>query len=326
MMSSRTFFVAMLALVCGVSASVGVNHLRQTAAPKKPDVIVVPVAAVAIKRGDEVTEAMLVGREWPKSLVPAGAILKKDDIVGKIAMVPLAKDEPIFSGKIGNSPRFSGLVKEGMRAYTILTPNDSSLVAGLVEPGDKVDVLYTDNTDKLLTGGASTVPLMQNIEVMAIGQIVDPSESREKTGRKMRSVTLAVPLEMASMLALAQEMGTLHLALRSEQDQATADVSAVTLTELLRTAYPALFGIQDEESGPVVPISATVAAKPNQPTQIAVRTLRGAMRSTMVMRASGMPNSSVYLDGQAGGPSSSPFPWTLPDAFPWFGNDEGSTQ
>jgi pilus assembly protein CpaB len=317
----------MLALVCGVSASVGVNHLRQTAAPKKPDVIVVPVAAIAIKRGDEVTESMLVGREWPKALVPAGAILKKDEIIGKIAMVPLAKDEPIFSGKIGNSPRFSGLVKEGMRAYTILTPNDSSLVAGLVEPGDKVDILYTDNTDRLLTGGASTVPLMQNIEVMAIGQIVDPSESREKSGRKMRSVTLLVPLEMASMLALAQEMGTLHLALRSEQDQATADVAAVTLTELLRTAYPALFGKdEDDEPGKVVPISAALAApaKPSEPTQIAVRTLRGAMRSTMVMRASGT-NGRVYLDGRAGA-SASPFPWTLPDGLPWFGGDEGSSQ
>ena len=70
------------------------------------------MTAVAIKRGDKVTEAMLVDRQWPKALVPAGAILKRDQIVGKIAKVPLVKGEPIFGGKIGDSPRFSGLVKQ----------------------------------------------------------------------------------------------------------------------------------------------------------------------------------------------------------------------
>ena len=323
-MSLRTFFVGILALVCGVSASVGVNRLRQSPAPPKPDVIVVPVAAVDIKRGDAITEAMLIDREWPKALVPAGVMLKRDQIVGKIARVPLVKDEPVFGGKIGDSPRFSGLVKVGMRAYTILTPNDSSLVAGLVEPGDKVDVLFTDNTDKARTGGGSTVPIMQNIEIMAIGQIVDPSESREQNGRKMRSVTLAVPLEMAAVLALAQEMGTLHLVLRSEKDEATANVSAVTVRELLHTAYPALFN-QTADAGKVVQVSAEEPAEPRPPSQIAVRTLRGAMRSTMVMRVSAAP-SSVYVDSYPYPvESAAPLPWA-PESLPWSGAGEGSTQ
>jgi pilus assembly protein CpaB len=313
-MSQRTFLVGILALICGVSASVGVNRLRPTSVAAKPDVVVVPVAAVAIKRGDKVTEAMLIDRQWPKSLVPSGTILKRDQIVGKTTKVPLVKDEPFFGGKIGDSSRFSGLVKQGMRAYTILTPNDSSLVAGLVEPGDKVDVLFTDNTDKALTGGGSTAPIMQNIEVMAIGQLIDPSETHEKTGRQMRSVTLAVPLERAAVLALAQEMGTLHLALRSEQDGATADVSAVTVSELLNTAY------RDRYPQPHV-AAKVVAADPKQPSQIAVRTLRGAMRSTMVMRSAG-PQGSVYVDSDRF-QSAAPLPSAL-DALPTFGDGEGS--
>jgi pilus assembly protein CpaB len=256
-------------------------------------------------------------------MVPAGAILKKDEIVGNIARVPMVKDEPIFSGKVGDTPRFSGLVKEGMRAYTILTPNDSTLVAGLVEPGDRVDILFTDKTDKAMTGGASTVPLMQNIEVMAIGRVVDPDESRDDNRRRMRSVTLSVPLEMASMLALAQEMGTLHLALRSEQDQATADVSAVTLRELLHTAYPALFA-EEDETPEVVPITANIPAEPRQPSQIAVRTLRGSVRSTMVMRASTAPSATAYIENQPM-ESAAPLP-LVPNEFPWIGDGEGMMQ
>jgi hypothetical protein len=106
---------------------------------------------------------------------------------------------------------------------------------------------------------------------------------------------LAVPLEMAAELSLAQEMGTLHLALRSEHDVATADVAAVTVRELIRTANPALYS-QLSDDAKVVPVGAS-EEEPAMPSQIAVRTLRGAMRSTIVMRASSA-SGSVYSEGQ----------------------------
>jgi pilus assembly protein CpaB len=301
-MSPRTFFVGLLALVCGVSASVGVNRLRQSGAKvTKPETVVIPVSGVAIKRGDVVTEKMLIAREWPKDLVPAGALLTKKDIVGKIAKVSFVKNEPFFSGKIGDSPRFSGLVKDGMRASTILTPNDSSFVAGLMEPGDKVDVLFTDSTDKDLTGGGSTAPIMQNIEVLAIGQIVDPDESRANNGKRMRSVTLSVLPEQATKLVLAQEMGTLHLALRSARDEATANLSAVTVTELRGTAYPAL--PSDPSEPKIIPISADESAEPiapKQPREIYVRVIRGAFKSTARLQKS-PGEGSVYVEDDAAG-------------------------
>lgn len=301
-MSLRTTVVALLALICGISASIGVSNLRQSPEPdNKPDVTVVPVAAFDIKRGTLITEEMLVGREWPKAMIPQGAVLLKADIVGKIAMVPLAKDEPIFAGKVGTTPRFSGMVKEGMRAYTILTPNDASLVAGLIEPGDKVDVLFTDRSgDEDLTGGGSTTPLLQNIEVLAMGQAVDPSESREKKVREMRSVTLLVPLEMATKLALAQEMGTLHLALRSEKDGATADVTAVTMLELLRTAYPALHAADGatDKGQRLKPAVAALETGAGSSKDIVIRTLRGIASSSMVMRTSPDGSSAAAASGQ----------------------------
>lgn len=295
-MSPRTFAVGILALVCGVTASIGVNYLRQAPAAvvEKPDVTVVPVAAIDIKRGQTVTEDMMIGREWPKELIPPGSILLKADIVGKIAQVPIVKDEPIFSGKIGDSEKISGMVPPGFRAYTILTPNDASLVAGLIEPGDKVDVLFTDKTsDKKITGGGSTAPLLQNIEVLAMGQAIDPSESRERSPRNMRSVTLVVPLEMATMLTLAQEMGTLHLALRSQDDEATADVSAVTMRELLRTVYPALYIEEEVEPEPVEPVVVEVPTETAPTPEIEIRVIRGMASSTVVMQSSEARSAGV---------------------------------
>jgi pilus assembly protein CpaB len=274
---------------------------RQPEQEKTPDVTVVPVAASNIKRGTQITEDMIVGREWPKSMIPQGAVLLKADILGKIAMTPLVKDEPIFAGKVGNTSRFSGTVKEGMRAYTILTPNDASLVAGLIEPGDKVDVLFTDRSgDEELTGGGSTTPLLQNIEVLAMGQAVDPNESREKKVREMRSVTLLVPLELAAKLALAQEMGTLHLALRSEKDSSTAHVAAVTMLELLRSAYPALHAddAKPNEELRLKPTIAALESDAGSAKDVIIRTLRGVASSSMVMRTSSDRDSAVYVSGE----------------------------
>jgi hypothetical protein len=89
-------------------------------------------------------------------------------------------------------------------------------------------------------------------------------------------------------------MGTLHLALRSAQDEATADVSAITVRELLRTANTAQ---QQHDVAKIVTISEEVPAEPKPASQIAIRTLRGSIRSTMVMRASAA-SDSVYLEGQ----------------------------
>jgi pilus assembly protein CpaB len=290
--------VGALALICGVTAALGVTQfLAQPAAPQAAaiETTKLPVATVHIKRGDRIIETMITEKDWPKDLAPEGAILNKEELIGKIAQSPLYPTEPFLAAKVGETERFSGLVKKGMRAYTILTPNDASLVAGLITPGDKVDVLFTDRTSqKEFTGGGSTTPLLQNIEVMAVGNDLGENDARQKEAKDMRSVTLAVTLDMATKLALAQQLGTLHLALRSEQDQATGLAAAITLNELMRTMYPAL-NVKDEveaaEAEPAVEVAAMkipmlADVKPLQRKQLVVRTMRGYVPSELVMPVS----------------------------------------
>lgn len=285
-------------MICGITAALGMNqYLVPPTAPAAPKVetTMLPVAVVEIGRGDRITELTIQDREWPTALIPEGAIRSKEELIDKIAQSPIYPSEPFLSGKVGETERFSGLVKEGMRAYTILTPNDASLVAGLITPGDRVDVLFTDrNSKKEFTGGGSTTPLLQNIEVMAVGHDLSEKDVRSKEKKDMRSVTLAVTLDMATKLALAQQLGTLHLALRSEQDNSTADAGAITLNELMRTMYPALLEAEEKESKPE-PVATEVAVeepvavevlKPIQRKEIMVRTLRGFVPSDLMMTVS----------------------------------------
>ena len=292
-MSGRTILVGALALICGMTAALGVTQYLNNPVAKEVaaiDTVTLPVATVKINRGDTIVETMITEREWPKALAPEGAILTKEELLGKIAQSVLYPTEPFLGAKIGESERFSGLVKDGMRAYTILTPNDASLVAGLITAGDKVDILFTDRTSqKELTGGGSTSPLLQNIEVMAVGHDLGENDARTKDKKDMRSVTLAVTLDMATKLALAQQVGTLHLALRSEQDHSTAAATAITLNQLAQTMYPA-FNAQVDEKAAAAKVASDLsgfeAARPLPHKEIMVRTMRGFVPSETVMSVS----------------------------------------
>lgn len=298
-MSARTILVGALAMICGVTAALGVSQYLQqpqTQAAPTIETLTIPVATFQIQRGDKILETMIAEKAWPKDMLPEGVLLDKEEILGKIAQSPLFPSEPFLAAKIGDTERFSGFVKEGMRAYTILTPNDASLVAGLITPGDKVDVLFTDRkTQKEYTGGGSTTPLLQNIEVMAVGHDLSETDARTKDVKDMRSVTLAVTLDMATKLALAQELGSLHLALRSEQDSSTADVAAITLNELMRTMYPALHleeasaeaEVDDQPLAIEIQKTSTDELRNKKDRkELLVRTLRGFVPGEMVMLVS----------------------------------------
>jgi Flp pilus assembly protein CpaB len=64
-----------------------------------------------------------------------------------------------------------------------------------------------------------TVPLLQNVLVLAVGDDVDPM-SEEVRSRASDSVTLLLTVDQASLLAQARQSSTLSLALRNENDLA----------------------------------------------------------------------------------------------------------
>lgn len=112
----------------------------------------------------------------------------------------------------------SSLVQSGMRAVTIPVDLGSSF-SGLLRPGDRVDVLYTTQTEM----GSKLVPLLQNILVLASGR--DTGETNDKTTDAMLSnvVSLSVTLQQAQILAYAKDKGKLTLTLRNPDDIAVIE-------------------------------------------------------------------------------------------------------
>ena len=83
----------------------------------------VVVAAVDIPRGGTITADLLKTRDFPKDLVPPGAITKAEDAVDRAVFIPLVKDEPVLEGKL--APKGSG------RGLAALGPQGD---AGLHDP------------------------------------------------------------------------------------------------------------------------------------------------------------------------------------------------
>src|SRR5262249_46550409 len=160
-----------------------------------------------IPRGTMVSAEAIREREYPKDLVPAGAITRLEDAVGRVVFIPLAKEDPLVDSKLaakGAAGGLAPLIPKGMRAFTIPTPNLESGVAGFVLPGNRVDVLLTvsnpGNNDD--TGGGSTTTLLQNVEILAVDQRVDAPAENKVDPKDLRSVTLLVTPNQAAMLDL----------------------------------------------------------------------------------------------------------------------------
>ena len=120
-------------------------------APAAPAVTMgtIVVASAPLRYGDELNARSLREIPWPDGDLPAGAFRTKADLlepgVRRIALAPIEPNEPVLKAKItgdGQRASVSALLDEGMGAVTIQVDEVVGL-AGLVLPGDRVDVFAT---------------------------------------------------------------------------------------------------------------------------------------------------------------------------------------
>ena len=278
-MSFRSALVILLALVCGLSAAAGVNRLRQSpdATPSGVETCPVVVSVVDIPRGVMISADHLTVKAWPAEMVPPGALSKVEDAVDKVPRTGMVKGEPVIDVKIadGIGGLVSNLIPEGMRAFTIHTPTVASGVAGLVQPGDNVDIVLTVSRAAIKdhTGGGSATTLLQNIEVLAVDQDVETQADRKVDRNGLRSVTLIVTQDQANKLSLAQSKGTLHLSLRRPGDDVDSNTVPVTFNDIRMLNEPVAVKAETSESA----AKETVVVAPRKP-KTRIRTLRGRVR------------------------------------------------
>lgn len=296
-MNPRMLIVGVLAVVCGLSAVFLVQAIRRPA-PAAVEKTGVVFMAADVRPGETLAESMLEVREVPVGEVPEDAIRKPADALERSALAQLDKGDLLRARKLaerGVGRGVASLIRPGMRAFTIQTPSFSSSLAGLLLPGNKVDILLTANSaggpdDE--SGGAMTTTLLQNVEILAIHNNVNAPTSNKMNPEDARSVTVQVTPEDVELLDLGQNKGTLHLSLRNVKDDGSAKSKPRMLADLQlfpTRAKPAPAASQEPIVGarpalalpalaqapaPALAIASEDPPAP-QPVKLTIRTLRG---------------------------------------------------
>jgi pilus assembly protein CpaB len=221
--------IAVVTAIMAKNMFTGAGAEQAAAAPVVPMGPKVLVARKALPVGTIIDAESLAFQAWPKELVqnayytegaPDADISK---LIGTVVRNPTTAGQPLTKGAlVGPNDRgfLAAALGPGMRAVTVPVSLTSG-VAGFIFPGDRVDMVLTQD----VTGGGDGPPLkvsetiIRNLRVLATDQRIDSKNAEGKTEVKtFATVTFEATPRIAEKIAVAQSMGTLSLALRSIAD------------------------------------------------------------------------------------------------------------
>lgn len=193
--------------------------------------------------------------------LPKGAILKKEDAVGRGVISNLYLGEPVLESRLaapGSGGGLAATIPQGMRASAVKV-NDVVGVAGFVTPGMRVDVLIAGNApgESANTGqGTMVKTLLQNIEVLSAG--TDIQRDAEGKPQQVQVVNLLVNPEQAEMLSLASNETHIQLVLRNPLDTKVDRTPGTAMAQLFGNASPPKIAVASHTTPKAAPIAPRV--------------------------------------------------------------------
>ncbi|MFO1029193.1 MAG: Flp pilus assembly protein CpaB [Acetobacteraceae bacterium] len=210
----------------------------QVATPQRPPQVAVP----------QVTAPVTVSYLATARALPAGTLAREEDFIAK----PTAPDKLPLNAITDSPEARAGLRGALVRRYldpgapitadvvlrvrdrgflaAVLDPgtraasigvDEVSGVSGLIWPGDRVDVILTQELDASTPAGRRIVsePVLTNARVIAVDQDIARGDgTTQQTGKVARTVTLQLTPPQIDKLAVAQRLGRLSLSVRALDD------------------------------------------------------------------------------------------------------------
>jgi pilus assembly protein CpaB len=234
-MDARKLLLLIVALVmAGISAVVvrgmfgGKSEAEAAPVAPQPTGPEVAVAIRPLPVGTIIGPESVRYQRWPAELVNKTYYIKGESdlstLNGSVVRYAITAGAPVTQGalvKPGDRGFLAAALGPGMRAVTISVSAQSG-VAGFVFPGDRVDLLLTQD----VPGGGDGPPLkavetiIRNIRVLAADQRTDKTvdEQGKTVVASTSNVTLEATPKIAEKIAVAETIGHLSLALRSIAD------------------------------------------------------------------------------------------------------------
>lgn len=189
----------------------------------EPDYIEVLVAAERLLPGSFVKPSSLRWQKWPDVEVPAGYHVRgrNDDaeFTGSVVRQVLTPGDPLLPEHVirpGDRGFLAAVLDPDMRAVSVPV-DEASSNAGLILPGDRVDLILTQSMARTGDGITRRVSetILQDLRVIAMGRRLYQDPEEQSGNNPARTATLEVTPEGAEVVALVTELGKLSLSLRS---------------------------------------------------------------------------------------------------------------
>ncbi len=231
-----------------------VQHASVAGTQLKPTL----VAAQQIPPRIRITAAMVKRAMRPEAAIEPDALSQPQQAVGSLSLIAIPAGSTITASKIGR-PVDVGLpvqITPGMRAVSIGV-NPVEDVSGLIQPGDRVDVIAIPPRQGQAPPPASAI--LRGVMVLAVGQSLEYSSATPSPAEQNSStVTLEVTPRQADLLAMADLNTTLRLALRSPKEPINSEpVEALHFPSPMQPAAVAASG-----GLPAAPMGSTPASAP----------------------------------------------------------------
>lgn len=235
--------IALSILIAAAGSFFLYTWVQKRTAPKEivkveADAVPVAVAASDLGWGTQIKAEMVKTAPYLRESLPTGYFAKVDDLKDRVLVTAVKANHPITEHML--APRevktggVAAVLKEGKRAVSVKGDKVIGL-AGLVQPGNRVDVLVTIEDPQKKED--KTKLILENILVLAAGTQIQKNEKGEPA--PVDVYTLEVSPEEAEKLALAGTEGKLQLALRPVLDTETVLTKGVNVPQMLTSLSPA---------------------------------------------------------------------------------------
>jgi pilus assembly protein CpaB len=302
-MRSKSLILLILALACGLVASIGITRALDQPAPQVTvgETKEILVAAIEIKVGEPITPQNLKIDSYPIDKVPEGAVTEFAEIEGRRARTKIYAGEPMIVQKLIGKDDKDDVLKElppGMRAVAVKVDAVSG-GAGLLKPGDKVDVIVHVNANPgagILQAETIAPKDLRNLKVFAIDSVTSRNQEGEQTV-VAKTISLVVTPTQAKLVTLSQNLGEIRLVGRNANDNGTDDGDEGTYD--YNTLKTGASGAGKPTGTFFPPQPAPVVETPAQPeAPVAVAPAPNVNREVMVIREGAGTREIIFENGK----------------------------
>ena len=245
-MRPKSIVLLLLALGCGLVASIGITQVIRRPAGEvalREGMTPILVAMADIPMGEPINSSKVKLEPWPQVNVPQGALTKLSEIEGRRSRTEIVAGEAILDRKLlpkgATTSTATEFIPKGYRVVAVEV--DQSDGAGLIMPGDRVDVLlHVRRNENAGIAEDQTQTILQGVKVFAVNDTFKlGGKDKNNVTISAKTISLLVTPQQAEKIDLGSALGKIRLVMRGMEDEQIVVDGSISVSDLLGTTEAA---------------------------------------------------------------------------------------